>query len=154
MTLYRRSTQNVSNCGLPMLNRAKKQDTYFHPPISTNRCSKAYSTRGKGPLIVIIQILVIVMQYTITLTVAIVTFVVVMHMILIIVVCLLLYNLAKSKVMSGQVPTCISAGSWRRYSAATLGGQAPSIMIWYPIQSHYHVKMGINLSQCGIMSTL
>ena len=48
---------------------------------------------------------------------------------------LLLYDLATSKVVSGQVPTCNSAHSWWLYSAAPLGHQATST--WYPTQSHY-----------------
>ena len=38
-------------------------------------------------------------------------------------VCLLFYALATSKAISGRVPTCDSAHSWRHYSAAPLGNQ-------------------------------
>ena len=51
-------------------------------------------------------------------------------------VCLLFYVLATSKVISGWVPTCDSAHSWRLYGAAPLEDQAISTMTWYPTQSH------------------
>ena len=51
--------------------------------------------------------------------------------------CLVFYVLAKSKVISGRVPTCHSAHSSQLYSAAPLGNKATSPMIWYPTQSHY-----------------
>ena len=38
------------------------------------------------------------------------------------------YILATSKVISGRVPTCDSAHSWRIYSAAPLGDQVTSTM--------------------------
>ena len=41
---------------------------------------------------------------------------------------LLVYVLATSKVISGRVPTCDSAQSWRLYNTAPLGDQAVSIM--------------------------
>ena len=42
--------------------------------------------------------------------------------------CLLFCVLATSKVISGRVPTCDNAHSWRLYSAAQLGNQAVSTM--------------------------
>ena len=39
------------------------------------------------------------------------------------------YTLTTFKVISGQVPTCGSAHSWRLYSAAPMGTQAISVMI-------------------------
>ena len=50
-------------------------------------------------------------------------------------VCLFIVVLRPS--LSGRVPTCDSAYSWRVYSAASLGHQAAGIMICYPTQSHY-----------------
>ena len=52
-------------------------------------------------------------------------------------VCLLFYVLAASKVISGQVPSCDSAHSWRFYSAAPLGNQTASTMTRFPTHSHY-----------------
>ena len=43
-----------------------------------------------------------------------------------------------SKVISGQVPPiCECMHSWWLYSAAPLGDEIASTMIWYPTQSHY-----------------
>ena len=50
---------------------------------------------------------------------------------------LLFYVLAKSKVISGRVPTSDCAHSWRHYSVASLGNQAASTMTWYPTVSDY-----------------
>ena len=51
-----------------------------------------------------------------------------------------LYVLATSKVIfkvrSRWLLTCDSVHSWRLYSAAPLGNQAFSTMMWYPTQSH------------------
>ena len=44
------------------------------------------------------------------------------------------YVLAMSKVISGSVPTCDSADSWRLYSAAPLGDEATGNMMRW---SHY-----------------
>ena len=54
-----------------------------------------------------------------------------------VVVCLLFYVLASFKVISGRIPTCDSAHSWRLYSAASLGHQVAGTMTFYITQSHY-----------------
>ena len=50
---------------------------------------------------------------------------------------LLFYVRATSKVISGCVPTCHSAHSWKLYNAASLGQQTAGPMICYPTQPHY-----------------
>ena len=47
--------------------------------------------------------------------------------------------LATSKVISGWVPTCDRAQSWRLYSAAPPRDQAASNMAWCPTRSCYPV---------------
>ena len=60
------------------------------------------------------------------------------HTVPIIFVYLLLFSvLATSKVISGWIPTCDSAHSWRLCSAPPLGNEAISTMTRYPTQSHY-----------------
>ena len=49
----------------------------------------------------------------------------------------LFYILAKSNVISGQIPTHDSAHSWHHNSTVPLGNQAISTMMWYPTQLHY-----------------
>ena len=48
-------------------------------------------------------------------------------------VVLLFYVLATSRVMSGRVPTCDSAHSWRHYSAAPLGNSCSIIKLLYAV---------------------
>ena len=52
-------------------------------------------------------------------------------------VCLLLYVLATSKVISGQLPTCECVHSVRLYSVAPRGSQAVGTVTRYPTQSYY-----------------
>ena len=47
------------------------------------------------------------------------------------------YVLTPSKVISGRVPTCDSAHSWRLHSVALLANQATGIMTRFPTQSHF-----------------
>ena len=50
---------------------------------------------------------------------------------------LLFYILTTSKVISGRVPTCDIAHSWRLYSAVSLEHQAPGTLTCSPTQLHY-----------------
>ena len=53
--------------------------------------------------------------------------------------CLLdVYVLATSTVISGRIPTCDSAHSWRLYSTVPTGYQTTNTMTWYPTKSYYH----------------
>ena len=53
--------------------------------------------------------------------------------------------------MSGHIPTCDSARSWRLYSAASLGHQAADIMT--PTQSHYADAERASLFPIQIMAS-
>ena len=48
-----------------------------------------------------------------------------------------LYVLATSKVISGQLPICDTAHSWKPRRSALLGNRAAGAMTQYPSQSHY-----------------
>ena len=47
------------------------------------------------------------------------------------------YVFTGCKVISGWLPTWVSAHSWQLYSAAPLGNYATGTLTQYPTQSHY-----------------